>query len=43
MPVSKVPTTTVRLNNVRTGRIVQLGIKAATMLSTKYPNEFKIL
>lgn len=43
LPVSKVPTSIVRLNNLRTGRIVQMSIKAATMLSTKYPNEFKIL
>lgn len=43
LPISKVPTHTARLNNIRTGRIVQMSIKAATMLSTKYPDEFKIL
>ena len=33
----------VRLSNMRTGRIVRMGAKAAGMLSAKYPNEFKIL
>ena len=33
----------VRLSNMRTGRIVRMGAKAATLLSTKYPTEFKIL
>lgn len=34
---------TVRMSNMRTGRIVRIGYKAATLLSTKYPDEFKIL
>lgn len=33
----------VKLSNLRTGRIVSIGAKAALMLSEKYPNEFKIL
>lgn len=33
----------VRMANMRTGRVVRMGSKAATLLSNKYPNEFKIL
>lgn len=33
----------VRLSNMRTGRVVRMGVKAASMLSDKYPKEFKIL
>ena len=32
----------VRLTNTRTGKTVSMGIKAATLLSEKYPKEFKI-
>lgn len=35
--------TIVRLANMSTGRVVRMGSKAATMLSVKYPKEFKIL
>ena len=33
----------VRLSNMRTGRVVRISHKAANMLSTKYPKEFKIM
>ncbi len=33
----------VRLSNMRTGRVVRISYKAAKMLSTKYPKEFKIM
>lgn len=33
----------VRMVNMRTGRVVNMGYKAAGMLSDKYPKEFKIL
>lgn len=33
----------VRLSNTRTGRVVRISYKAASMLSTKYPKEFKIM
>lgn len=43
LPVTIQATTgIVRLSNLRTGRVVRMGAKAATMLSTKYPQEFKI-
>ena len=37
------PLQIVRMANKRTGRVVRIGYKAAAMLSTKYPKEFKIL
>lgn len=33
----------VRMANMRTGRVVRMSVKAASMLSDKYPKEFKIL
>lgn len=33
----------VAMSNMRTGRVVHIGYKAASMLSAKYPKEFKIL
>lgn len=44
LPIEKQPHTgIVKLSNLRTGRIVRIGAKAAEMLSTKYPDEFRIL
>jgi hypothetical protein len=33
----------VQLANIKTGRLIRMSIKAATLLYSKYPKEFKIL
>lgn len=45
--VEQLPTTpppsVVQLHNRKSGRVVRMGYKSATMLSQKYPEEFTIL
>ncbi|OSZ79112.1 hypothetical protein CAP35_12925 [Chitinophagaceae bacterium IBVUCB1] len=33
----------INLHNKKTGRVVMMGYKAATMLAEKYPNEFELV
>lgn len=43
LPCSSTPKGLVKLANIKTGRLIDMSAKAAGLLCSKYPREFKIL